>query len=83
MRVIDLTTVLFGPYASQYLGDYGADVIKVETPAGDSPRRTGQSVLPDLAAGFISVNRNKRSIVLDLKTAPAREALMRLVDSAD
>lgn len=83
MRVIDLTTVLFGPYASQYLGDYGADVIKVETPAGDSPRRTGQSVLPDLAAGFISVNRNKRSIVLDLKTAPGREALMRLVDSAD
>ncbi len=83
MRVIDLTTVLFGPYASQYLGDYGADVIKVETPVGDSSRRTGEFVQPDRAAAFISVNRNKRSIVLDLKTEGARDALMRLVDGAD
>ena len=83
MRVIDLTTVLFGPYASQFLGDYGADVIKVETAQGDSPRRTGEARSPGLAAGFIPVNRNKRSVVLNLKLPAGRAALARLVAGAD
>ena len=83
VRIIDLTTVLFGPYASQFLGDYGADVIKVETPQGDSPRRTGESREPDMAAAFLSVNRNKRSVVLDLKRPQGRAALMQLVEGAD
>ena len=83
VRIVDLTSVIFGPYASQFLGDYGADVIKVESPQGDSPRRTGEARVPDLAAGFLTVNRNKRSLVLDLKQPAARAALMRVVEGAD
>src|SRR4029078_5928961 len=65
------------------LGDLGADIIKVEPPEGDTTRYTGPRVSRDMASLFLGVNRNKRSIVLDLKTAPAREALLRLVDKAD
>jgi len=83
VRIVDLTSVIFGPYASQFLGDYGADVIKIESPQGDSPRRTGEARVPDLAAGFLTVNRNKRSLVLDLKQPAARAALMRVVEGAD
>ncbi len=83
VRIVDLTSVIFGPYASQFLGDYGADVIKVEAPAGDSPRRTGEARVPDLAAGFLTVNRNKRSLVLDLKRPQAQQALMRVLAGAD
>lgn len=83
IRVIDLTTVAMGPLASQWLGDFGADVIKVEAPGGDSSRQTGPSTEPGMAAMFISTNRNKRSVVLDLKQVDAREALARLIDGAD
>lgn len=83
VRVLDLTSVLFGPYCSMVLGDYGADVIKVEAPAGDSTRYTGPAQEPGLAAIFLGVNRNKRSIVLDLKQPAAIDALLRLVDDAD
>jgi crotonobetainyl-CoA:carnitine CoA-transferase CaiB-like acyl-CoA transferase len=83
IRVIDLTTVAMGPLASQWLGDLGADVIKVEAPGGDSTRQTGPSIEPGMAALFLSTNRNKRSIVLDLKSESGREALMTLVDGAD
>lgn len=83
MRVLDLTSVVLGPYATQMLGDLGADIIKVEAPEGDTTRYTGPRVSSDMASLFMGVNRNKRSIVLDLKTAPAREALLRLVDQAD
>jgi crotonobetainyl-CoA:carnitine CoA-transferase CaiB-like acyl-CoA transferase len=83
VRILDLTSVVFGPYASQILADYGADVIKVEAPAGDSTRRTGPSQEPGLAAIFLGLNRNKRSIVLDLKQASARQALLTMVDQAD
>jgi crotonobetainyl-CoA:carnitine CoA-transferase CaiB-like acyl-CoA transferase len=65
------------------LGDLGADVIKIEPPEGDTTRYTGPRVSRDMASLFMGVNRNKRSIVLDLKAAPAREALLRLVDRAD
>lgn len=83
IRVLDLTSVIFGPYASQILADYGADVIKVESPQGDSTRNTGPRYEDGLAAIFLSVNRNKRSLVLDLKQPAAREALLALAATAD
>jgi crotonobetainyl-CoA:carnitine CoA-transferase CaiB-like acyl-CoA transferase len=83
VRVLDLSTVVLGPYASQVLADYGADVIKIETPDGDSTRKTGPTTEPGMGAIFMGVNRGKRSIVLDLKTVPGREALLKLVDTAD
>jgi crotonobetainyl-CoA:carnitine CoA-transferase CaiB-like acyl-CoA transferase len=81
--VIDLTTVVAGPSASQTLADYGADVIKVEAPGGDTTRHTGPMLEPGMASLFLGSNRNKRSIVLDLKRAECREALFALTDKAD
>ena len=83
LRVIDITTVMLGPYATQILGDYGADVIKVEAPEGDSTRGTGPSPEAGMAATFLGANRSKRSIVLDLKQPAGRDALLRLLDGAD
>jgi crotonobetainyl-CoA:carnitine CoA-transferase CaiB-like acyl-CoA transferase len=83
VRILDLSSVVLGPYASQILGDYGADVIKIEAPEGDSTRRTGPGREPGMAAIFLGVNRNKRSVVLDLKRPEARAALLALVDTAD
>jgi crotonobetainyl-CoA:carnitine CoA-transferase CaiB-like acyl-CoA transferase len=83
IRVVDLSTVIFGPLASQTLGEYGADVIKVEAPAGDSTRFTGVAAERGMSAVFLGVNRSKRSVVLDLKQAAARDALLALVDGAD
>lgn len=82
-RVIDLSSIVLGPYASQILGDYGADVIKIEPPEGDSTRSTGPTTEPGMASMFLGVNRNKRSVVLDLKTPEGREALLTLIDSSD
>src|SRR5690554_2355832 len=83
IRVIDLSSIVFGPYASQILADYGADVIKVEAPSGDSTRNTGPNHEDGLSAIFLGINKNKRSIVLDLKQEKALDALYRLVDTAD
>ena len=82
-RVVDLTSVLFGPYCTMLMGDMGADIVKVESPAGDTTRATGPGRNPGMAAFFMLCNRNKRSICLDLKIEGAREALRRLVDDAD
>lgn len=83
IRVLDLTSVVLGPLATQIMGDLGADVIKIEAPAGDATRYTGPARSDDMAALFMGLNRNKRAIVLDLKREAAREALWRLIDGAD
>ncbi|TDH60072.1 CoA transferase [Dankookia rubra] len=83
IRVIDLTINMLGPLATQTLGDMGADVIKVEPPDGDPMRNLGPARNPGLAAYFLSVNRNKRSVVLDLKQPADKDALLRLVAGAD
>jgi CoA:oxalate CoA-transferase len=82
LRIIDLTRVLSGPFCTMILGDLGADVIKVEAPEGDTVR--GQGAARDgLSWYFAGFNRNKRSIVLDLKTADGKQALEALIGSAD
>ncbi|KJK26336.1 acetyl-CoA acetyltransferase [Burkholderiaceae bacterium 16] len=83
IRVIDLSTVVMGPYASQWLADLGAEVIKVEPPEGDSTRRTGPAAEDGMSAIFLGVNRSKKSVVLNLKLPAAQAALERLLASAD
>ena len=83
IRVVELTSVVLGPWACQFLGDMGADVVKIEAPRGDSNRTLGASRHPGMAALYLTCNRNKRSLVLDLKLPGAREALLKLVGTAD
>jgi crotonobetainyl-CoA:carnitine CoA-transferase CaiB-like acyl-CoA transferase len=83
VRIIDLTSVILGPYATQILADYGADVIKVEPPEGDNTRYINAHRTPGMGANFLHLNRNKRGIVLNLKKSEGREALLRLIKTAD
>ena len=83
VRVVDLSTIVLGPLATQILGDAGADVIKVETPAGDPTRAVGPLRSAGMGAHFLNFNRNKRSVVLDLKSGEGRAALERLIAGAD
>jgi crotonobetainyl-CoA:carnitine CoA-transferase CaiB-like acyl-CoA transferase len=83
IRIVDLTTVFSGPYATVLLGDLGADVVKVEAPGGDVVRRVGPAPTSAMGPMFMAVDRNKRAIGLDLKHPDGREVLGRLVDGAD
>ena len=83
IHVIDITIAVLGPVATQLLGDMGAEVIKVETPEGDPMRQIGPARNPGMAAYFLNVNRNKKSLVLDLKRPAAQAALLRLAATAD
>ncbi|WP_426162695.1 CaiB/BaiF CoA transferase family protein [Sandarakinorhabdus sp. DWP1-3-1] len=83
LKVIDLSSVIFGPYCAQWFADLGADVVKLEAPEGDSTRQTGPGLEPGMAALFLGSNRGKRGLVLDLKTADGQAALHRLLETAD
>src|SRR6478735_6783981 len=85
LRVLDVSQVMAGPFCSMLLGDMGADVIKIESPdGGDQSRRAmGFKLKGDDSLGFINMNRNKRSVVLNLKSAAGREVFYRLVETAD
>ena len=83
LRILDLTTVIMGPFTTQVLGDFGADVIKIEEPNGDMTREIGPNRSDKMSSMFLGVNRNKRSIVLNLKKPEAKEALWKLIDGAD
>jgi len=81
--VLDLTSVLYGPYASQTLGDWGAEVIKIEPLTGDTWRYSGQFRNRGMTGQFMAVNRNKRSLALDLKQPGGKSVLQRLIAKAD
>lgn len=83
IRVVDLSRAVAGPFCTQLLGDFGADVIKVEPPTGDMGRVAGLSRAGTQTTYFLSVNRNKRSIVIDLRTEGGRDVLARLIERAD
>lgn len=83
VRIIDMTSVVMGPYATQILADFGADVIKVESPAGDTTRKVPPMRHEGMGSTFLHANRNKRSIVIDLKQPDGLDALLTLLQTAD
>lgn len=83
LRVLDLTSVLMGPFATQLMADMGADVVKIESPAGDTVRGIGPMRHTGMGSIFLHVNRNKRSLVLDLKKPEGLNAFFKLVETAD
>ncbi len=84
IRIIDMSSVVVGPLATQVMADYGADVIKVEALSGDIARSlAGRAVTPNMSSKFIHLNRNKRSVALDLKKPAGYDALLRLIKDAD
>ncbi|MCK8785928.1 CoA transferase [Roseomonas sp. NAR14] len=83
IRVLDLTSVLMGPFCTQILADHGAEVIKVEGPEGDTTRQLPVMAAPAMGAMFTNLNRGKRGLSLDLKRPEARAALLRLAATAD
>lgn len=83
IKVIDFSKWLPGQYCGMVLGDFGADVIKVETPAGDDTRRFFPEALPGMSYWHLALNRNKRGITADIKTEGGRKLLLRLLSEAD
>jgi crotonobetainyl-CoA:carnitine CoA-transferase CaiB-like acyl-CoA transferase len=83
IRILEMTAVVLGPWACQILADMGAEVIKVEPPRGDSNRTLGAFRNPNMAALYLTCNRNKRSIVLDVKQPAARAAVLKIAETVD
>ncbi|MBS0469630.1 MAG: CoA transferase [Proteobacteria bacterium] len=83
IRVLDLSAVVLGPYATQILGDFGAEIVKVESPSGDLMRLNGVSRNRGMSSIFLTLNRNKRSLALDLQTPEGKAVLRRLIPSFD
>src|SRR5688500_9603787 len=84
VTILDLSHALAGPYASMMLGDFGADVIKIEPPPhGDMSRTWGPPFYDSEAAYFIAINRNKKSIAIDLRKQEGKDLFFRLLDTAD
>ena len=83
VRVLDLTSVIMGPYATQLLGDLGADVIKVETGRGDTNRFMGGGPHPEMSGIALNINRNKRAVTLDVKHPDGLAAFLRILDTCD
>ena len=83
VRVVDMTSVAMGPYATQILGDMGAEVIKIEAPEGDVFRTTAPAAHAGMGPAYLNLNRNKRSVTLDGKAPEDRERLLHLIDGAD
>jgi crotonobetainyl-CoA:carnitine CoA-transferase CaiB-like acyl-CoA transferase len=83
IRVVDLTSMVMGPYATQIMADMGADVIKIEPPEGDNTRYISVGPAPGLAGVFVNVNRGKRSVMLDLRSDDGKAALRALIATAD
>ena len=83
LKIIDLTSIIMGPFTTQLLGDLGADIIKVEDANGDMTRSIGIQKSPKMASMYLGVNRNKRSIVLDLKKNISKKVLWKLIETSD
>src|ERR1700743_1971909 len=83
LRVIDLTAMVMGPYCTQVMADMGADVIKVEPPGGDNTRYISAGPEPGMGGVYVSVNRGKRGVVLDLRSADGKAALRDLIPAGD
>jgi crotonobetainyl-CoA:carnitine CoA-transferase CaiB-like acyl-CoA transferase len=83
VRVVDLTSMVMGPYGTQIMADMGADVIKIEPPEGDNTRYISVGPAPGLSGVFVNVNRGKRSVVLDLRSEAGKAALRALIETAD
>ena len=83
VKVLDLTRVLGGPYSTQILADHGAEVIKIESNLGDEVRGWGPPFVNNMASYFINVNRNKRSVAIDLTKPEGKSIILKLLENSD